>query len=302
MLKTGLLALVGLLGTEAVVGQMKKQFSVEDQESCKTVYLHLKAKTGNCVIRPGQSTELLNFYSNQDLEDYAHTFSNEVRNAVCYVKLALENEGNSKVSKKISYQVLGRDDNENASSDKIWKLNLTDSKPYSLDLDYGLGNANVDLSGLAITRLKINTGSANVHVSYETGEENKVDMDTFYIKVDLGSLQVNQLNLSRSKVVVAEVSFGNMLLDFSNTPVVVPEVRGSVGAGNMIIMLPDESIPVKVNVNESWLCSMKLSRGLRKTGENTYTNAAFARSSKNALVFDLDVSMGKIVFREKARH
>jgi hypothetical protein len=81
----------------------------------------------------------------------------------------------------------------------------------------------------------------------------------------------------------------------------VPAVRGSVGAGNMIIMLPDDAVPVRVNVNESWLCSMKLSRGLKKTGEYTYTNAAYAKNSRNALTFDLDVSMGKIVFKEKSR-
>jgi hypothetical protein len=286
------------LAAGIAVGQMKKQFSVEDQEACKTVHLNLKAKTGNCIILPGQSTELLNFYSNQELEDYAHTFSNEVRNAVCYVKLALEHEGGSKVSKKISYQVLGREDNGN--TEKLWKLYLADDKPYSLDLDYGLGNANVNLSGLAISRLKINTGSANVNVSYDGRIENKVVMDTFFVKVDLGNLHVNQVNLSRSKYMVAEVSFGNMLLDFSDTPSVLPAVRGSVGAGNMIILLPDETVPVKVIINDSWLCSVKLTRGLKKTGENTYTNAAYARNPKNSLTFDLDVSMGKIMFKEKS--
>jgi hypothetical protein len=299
MLKTSVLACAGVLAAGIAAGQMKKQFAVEDQVACKTVQLNLKAKTGNCIIRPGESTELLNFYSNQDLEDYAHTFSNEIRNAVCYVKLALEHEGGTQVSKKISYQVLGRE--ESGNTEKLWKLYLADSKPYSLDLDYGLGNANVDLSGLAISRLKINTGSANVNVSYEGGAENKIDMDTFFVKVDLGNLHVHQLNLSRSKYVVAEVSFGNMLLDFSNTPTVVPSVRGSVGAGNMVILLPEETVPVKVTINDSWLCSMKLSRALKKTGEHTYTNAAYARNPKNALTFDLDVSMGKIVFKEKSR-
>jgi len=298
MLKKALLVFVGVMGTGMVVGQMKKQFAVENQEACKSVHLKVRAKTGNCMIRPGQSPELLNFYSNQDIEEYAHTFSNDVRDAVCYIKLGLEHEGNTKVSKKISYQVLGRE--ERSNTEKLWKLYLTDAKPYSLDLDYGLGHANVDLSGLAISRLKINTGSANVHVSYESGAENLVDMDTFYVKVDLGNLHVNQVNLSRSKVVMAEVSFGNMLLDFGNTPTITPMVRGSVGAGNMVIILPDDSVPVKVTINDSWLCSMKLSRSLRKTGENTYTNAAYAKSSKNALTFDLDVSMGKIIFKEKA--
>lgn len=298
MLKSAVLVCAGVMAVGIATGQMRKQFEVADQEACTTVHLNLKAKTGNCIIRPGESTELLNFYSNQDLEDYAHTFSNEIRNAVCYVKLALENEGGSKVSKKISYQVLGKE--ESGQTEKLWKLYLADSKPYSLDLDYGLGNANVDLSGLAVSRLKINTGSANVNVSYEGGAENKVVMDTFFVKVDLGNLHVHQLNLSRSKYVVAEVSFGNMLLDFSNTPTITPNVRGSVGAGNMVILLPEETVPVKVSINDSWLCSTKLSRSLKKTGENTYTNAAYGRNPKNALTFDLDVSMGKIVFKEKS--
>lgn len=294
--KTVVLAFVGLMGAGVVVGQMKKQFTVDNQESCSTVDVCLRAKTGNCFIRPGQTSELFTIYSNQNLEEYAHTFSNEVKNAICFVKLALEQEGQKGVSKKISYQVFG---GEERISDKFWKVYLTDTKPYSLDLDYGLGNANVDLSGLAIKRLKINTGSADVNVTYASGVENKVEMDTFYVKVDLGSLNVKQLNLSRSKVVIAEVGFGNIFLDFSNKPDQAPSVKGSVGAGNMIILLPEESVPVMVKINESWLCSVKLSKNLKRISENTYANAAYSSNPKNALTFDLDVSMGKIIFKEK---
>ncbi len=294
--KTLVLAFVGLISAGAVVGQMKKQFTVDNQESCSTVDVCLRAKTGNCFIRPGQTSELFTIYSNQNLEEYAHTFSNEVKNAICFVKLALEQEGQKGVSKKISYQVFG---GEERISDKFWKVYLTDTKPYSLDLDYGLGNANVDLSGLAIKRLKINTGSADVNVTYASGVENKVEMDTFYVKVDLGSLNVKQLNLSRSKVVIAEVGFGNIFLDFSNKPDHAPSVKGSVGAGNMIILLPEETVPVMVKINESWLCSVKLSKNLRRISANTYANAAYSSNPRNALTFDLDVSMGKIIFKEK---
>lgn len=294
--KTLVLAFVGLVSAGAVVGQMKKQFTVDNQKSCSTVDVCLRAKTGNCFIRPGQTSELFTIYSNQNLEEYAHTFSNEVKNAICFVKLALEQEGQKGVSKKISYQVFG---GEERISDKFWKVYLTDAKPYSLDLDYGLGNANVDLSGLAIKRLKINTGSADVNVAYASGVENKVEMDTFYVKVDLGSLNVKQLNLSRSKVVIAEVGFGNIFLDFSNKPDHAPSVKGSVGAGNMIILLPEETVPVMVKINESWLCSVKLSKNLKRISENTYANAAYSSNPRNALTFDLDVSMGKIIFKEK---
>jgi len=296
MVKTLSLALAGLLGVGAVAAQVKKQFTVDNQENCKTVDLSLRAKTGNCYIRSSQTSELLNIYSNQDLEEYAHSFSNEVKGAICFVKLALEQEGQRGVGKKISYQVFGGDER---ISDKFWKVYLTEDKPYTLNLDYGLGNAHVDLSGLAIKKLKINTGSADVNVAYASGMENKVEMDTFFVKVDLGSLNVKQLNLSRSKVVMAEVGFGNMYLDFSNTPEVMPSVMGSVGAGNMIIMLPDESVPVLVKITDSWLCSVNLPKSLKRIGQNAFGNAAYSRNSKNALTFDLDVSMGKIIFKEK---
>lgn len=276
--------------------QIKKQFTVENPAECKDIRLSLKAKTGNCFIRPSQTSDILNIYSNQDLEEYAHSFQNEIQNGTCIVKLALEQEGQKGVGKMISYQVFG---GEEKIDDKLWKVYLTDSKPYSLDLDYGLGMANVDLSGLAIKNLRINTGSADVNVSYSSGLENKVVMDTFFVKVDVGSLNVRQVHLSRAKVMLADVGFGNMFLDFSERPSVGNHVMGSVGAGNLVILLPSEDVPVKVKINESWLCSINLSRSLQRVGENTFANAAYERNPKNAITFDLDVSLGKIIFKEK---
>jgi len=277
-------------------GQIKKQFTVESPEACQAVELSMKAKVGNCFIRPSQATDILNIYSNQDLEEYGHSFKKEMREGTVFVKLNLEQENQRGVGQMISNQVFGSDEKV---TDKLWKVYLTDSKPYSLDLVYGLGNANVDLSGLAIKRLKINTGSADVNVSYSSGLENKVEMDTFFVKVDVGSLSVKQLSLSRSKVVLVDVGFGNMYLDFSNRPLVNHHVRGSVGAGNLVIALPSDDIPVLVKVNESWLCSVSLSRSLQRIGENTFANAAYEKNSADALTFDLDVSLGKIIFREK---
>lgn len=291
------IAVIGSGLTSGAWGQIKKQFSVENTEKCRRVELHLKAKTGNCFIRPSQNADLLNIYSNQDLEEYNHSFSNEISDNTCKVKLALEQEGQKGVSQKISYRVFGSGENP---SDKFWKVYLTDKMPYSLDLDYGLGNANIDLSGLAIERLKINTGSADVNISYSSGIENQVEMDTFFVNVDMGSLNARQLNFSRSRVVIAEVGFGNIWLDFSNKPTASNHIIGSVGAGNLVITLPNEDTPVWVKINDSWLCSVSPSKSLKKISDNTFANAAYGRDHHNALTFDLEVSMGKIIFKEKS--
>jgi len=275
-------------------GQIKKQFTVENTQACENIKLHLRANSGNCYIKPSQSAEILNVFSNQDETSYSHNYSKETKGKTCEVYLNLEETDSEGIGQTISTRMFGTSDEP--ASDKLWKMYLTDSKPYQLELCYGVGNANVDLSGLAISKLKINTGSADVNVGY-TSMENQVDMDTFSVKVDLGSLNVKNLNLSRTRYMVADVGFGNMTLDFSERPLVSNNIKGSVGAGNLVIVMPSEETPVLIRIHESWLCSVKLPAGLKKLKENTFVNNAYKKDAKNSLTFDLDVSMGSIVFK-----
>jgi hypothetical protein len=97
---------------------------------------------------------------------------------------------------------------------------------------------------------------------------------------------------------VADVGFGNMMLDFSSTPAISNKIRGSVGAGNLVIILPSAETPVIVKVKDSWLCSVNVPQSLKKISEGTYANAAYKKDAKNSLTFDLDVSMGSISFKD----
>jgi hypothetical protein len=277
-------------------GQIKKQFTVENTQACEVIKLNLRANSGNCYIKPSQNPEILNVFSNQDESSFSHSYRKETRGKTCEVYLNLEEVYAEGIGQTISTKMFG---NEKPTSDKIWKMYLTDSKPYLLELNYAVGNAHVDLSGLAVRKLKINTGSADVNVGYNS-LGNQIDMDTFAIKVDLGSLNVRNLNMSRTKFMVADVGFGNMMLDFSNTPLVGNKIKGSVGAGNLVIILPSSETPVFVKIKDSWLCSVKVPSGLKKVGENTFQTESYSKDAKNALVFDLDVSMGHIVFKESS--
>jgi hypothetical protein len=283
----------------AIVGmacaQMKRQFTVENSPACQRVSLHLKANSGDCYIKAGYTSEILNIFSNQDQSSYSHQFRKEIVNNSCQVSLNFENTDSRSIGQTISTRMFGEVKANN--NNKIWKVYLSDSKPYDLQLEYGVGNAHVDLSGLAIRKLKINTGSADVNIGYSS-LENKVDMDTLSVKVDLGSLHVQNISLSRTRYTSADVGFGNMTLDFSaNPPLVGNRIEGSVGAGNLTIILPSANTPVVVTINDSWLCSVKIPDSLKKIRANTFANAAYSENAKNALVFNLDVSMGNIIFR-----
>jgi len=282
------------------LGQIKKQFTVENTQ-CERIKLCLKANSGNCYVKPSQNADILNVFSNQPESAYSHNFRKEVKGSTCEVYLNLEETQSEGLGQTISTRFFGAS-TESPTGDKIWKMYLTDSKPYLLELNYGMGNANVDLSGLAVKRLKINAGSADVNVGYPSSLENQIDMDTFFVKVDLGSVNVRNINLSRTRHIVADVGFGNMTLDFGSKPFASNKIKGSVGAGNLVIMLPGNDTPVLVKIQDSWLCSVKMSPSLKKVSENTFANAAYSKDAKNSLTFELDVSMGNIIFKEEARH
>ncbi|HEX6223483.1 MAG TPA: hypothetical protein VFZ52_03690, partial [Chryseolinea sp.] len=203
------------------------------------------------------------------------------------------------ISQTISTRFFGSSDKP--VGDKLWKMYLTDSKPYFLELHYGIGNANIDLSGLAIKTLKVNTASADVNVGYYSSLENQIDMDTFFVKVDLGSVNVKNLNMSRARYMMADVGFGNMTLDFRSKPLVSNKIKGSVGAGNLTILLPSNDTPMLVKIKDSWLCSVRIPDQFKKISENVFANAAYTKDAKNSLMFDLDVSMGNIIFKQEYR-
>ncbi len=286
------------LGVSLIItafGQIKKQFTVEDAPGCGEIKLCLKANSGNCFIKPGSDSHILNVFSNQSENNYSHNFKKEVKGNICDVMLRLEEAEAEGIGKNISTRFFGAD--SEPVNDKVWKMYLTESKPYDLQLDYGVGNAHVDLSGLSIKKLKINTASADVIVGYFSALENQLDMDTFSVKVDVGSINVKNISLSKPKQVVADVGFGSMTLDFTTQPLITSKVRGSVGAGNLTILLPANETPVLVRIKDSWLCSVKLPASLKKISENTFASATYTKGAKNALIFDLDVSMGNIIFK-----
>jgi hypothetical protein len=294
-----LLTWCGIALVVTAFGQIKKQFTVEDTPNCENIKLHLKANSGNCFIKPSQETDILNVFSNQTEASYSHNFRKEIKGKTCDVLLNLEEVQSEGLGQTISTRFFNSE--EKNVSDKIWKMYLSEAKPYLLELNYGVGHAHVDLSGLAIKRLKINTASADVIVGYFSSLQNQVDMDTLNVRVEVGSLNVRNLNLSRTKNIVADVGFGSMILDFSNKPLVHSRVKGSVGAGNLTILLPSEDVPVLIKIEDSWLCSVKMPGYLKKVSENTFANAAYSKDKRNPVTFDLDVSLGNIIFKESAK-
>jgi hypothetical protein len=278
-----------------VVAQTQQHFRVESSGAYKVISLNYSASSGVCYLGPGNSQEALAVYSSKDIEDFNYSFNKNNNNGHMAITLKLEEKNTQSFSQSISSRVFDKP----AEEENVWKVFLSEDVPYQLDLTYGIGSAYIDLSGISITSLKVNTGSADVNIGYLTSFANPIEMEKMFVKVDLGNVNVRQLYKARAKEIVAEVGFGNMLLDLAETPTVTSHVRASVGAGTLEILIPRHDCPIIIKVKSSMLCDVKLTKSFREIEEDVFVNNDYDKDAENLLKFDVDVALGNIIFKEK---
>src|SRR5688572_28768358 len=113
--------ILGLIGVGLAIvgvsfGQIKKQFSVDDSQTCEKIKLKLKANSGTCYLKPSHNPEILTVFSNTD--QFSHQLSKDVSGSTCEVMLSLEEAQSEGLSSTISYKVFG---SEKPVQEKFWK-------------------------------------------------------------------------------------------------------------------------------------------------------------------------------------
>lgn len=121
-------------------------------------------------------------------------------------------------------------------------------------------------------------------------------MDTFLVKVDLGSITTQNVNLSNARHVIADVGFGNAVLDFNQCPKRKCNVNASVGAGNLKVIMPSRNAPAIIYFKKSPLCNISIKGGFEEVEKDVYVNSEYAAGAENLLTFTLDVALGNITF------
>jgi hypothetical protein len=269
------------------IAQQPYSLTVNPIDEYDNVKVALNATDGHCHIAPGSNSNPVHIdnSANTRIEERINGRTKEID-----IKLSetTETAFGSVISKKLfSTQEVG---------DQGWKVYLSAAKPMDLNLAYAVGDTHLDLSGLPIERLKLKTGSSNVFVNYKSGKGNSITMDTMLINVDMGSFETKNLHLSNSQNILADVGFGSVLLDFEDAASVSTNVEASVGAGKLEILLPSIQIPVKININNSPLCRVKIPANFTRISDHEFVNTT-AQSPSGYINFNVDVAVGHVIFR-----
>jgi len=284
------------ISASGICQELHKHFEAGDSTANK-VSLNMTTKAGKSFINAVDSQKPVVVLSRHE-NDFAssnYKIVSEGKTQNIEAQLACKDHAGDNFTEAIASNIFGGSKTEN----DLWQVNLSEHIPFDLDLHYLVGSSQIDLSNLSVEKLKIKSGSADVFIKYSNQKRNAVAMDTFFIKVNMGNIDVQDLDLVAAKEIIAEVGFGNIHLDCGNRWEMNSHVEASVGAGTMVITLPEKNVPVLVKLNDSPLCHIKMGKNFQKVGHNVYGNEAYRKDKTNSIEFSLDVGMGSISFEDK---
>ena len=158
-----------------------------------------------------------------------------------------------------------------------------------LFLDFGVGDAEIDLTNIAITRLNINCGLSDVTV--EINKRNDVSCKDVNIESGLGDLEVYGLGNLGAEDIDINVGLGSAEIDLTGEKIYDMEVDVDVGLGSLDMILPDEA-NIEVYVDASFLSSVDI-YGLKQK-KNKYWISDDWDSSNPTISMDVNVGMGSV--------
>jgi hypothetical protein len=135
------------------------------------------------------------------------------------------------------------------------RLNLTEEVPVKLNINTGVGDARLQLSGIKVSELELESGVGGSRIS--SYEPNTVVCDRIRIKNGVGSMDAIGLGNLNFRELEFEGGVGGANLDFTGEWKQDAEVRVQVGVGGVTIRMPRD-IGVRVEAEKNLFSGVHL--------------------------------------------
>lgn len=161
-----------------------------------------------------------------------------------------------------------------------------------LMLEFQEGNAVLDLSGLTLRGVTIRSAFSDVTVDYLT--PNQVNMPKFEVHTAKGNIVLNQVELSRAKVVTVKNEMGNTTVSLgpakTNTSAIY--LQNGVGACTLIV---DHNKPVKITLQRAIFSSVHVHKAdFEEIEDDVYVNQAYKRNPTQATIITCTTDLGDV--------
>lgn len=267
LLVGGLLAAAGAAeAQEWRTATSSRQRAGEDRLAVEVEYA-----AGNLSVRPGEGDLLYRMRMRYDAEKFTPIaeFDAERRS----VRLGLDGRSRD----------LNVDGDDMGSAD----LSLSPSVPTDLRLEFGAGEAELDLGGLALRSVHLSTGASDSRVRWD--RPNRVEAERVEISAGAARLEASGLGNARAREYRFKGGVGQLILGFEGRWERDAEATVELGMGALTLRLP-RGLGVRID-QDSFLTSFD-APGMEKRGGSYYSRDW--ESAEHRLTIDVDAAIGSV--------
>lgn len=165
-------------------------------------------------------------------------------------------------------------------------ISLSRDVPLDLELQFGAGEAEIELGGMTLRTLEIATGASDTDITFS--EPNRIAASSVIIQAGAADLRVMGIGNTRAREVEFEGGVGATVLDFSGASA---DINASVemGVGSVTLRLP-RSHGIRLN-RSSFLTSFDEGGLTRRDGSYFSSNY---ETAAHKLTIDISAALGSI--------
>lgn len=189
--------------------------------------------------------------------------------------------------RRLRFGIEGRGRPRSTESGSAAKLHLTREVPMDLDLEFGAGKAEIDLTGMALERLELSTGASQTSVNF--GAPNPVQASEITIEAGAAELTVTGLGNTRAERITFRGGLGETVLDFGGEWTRSVQAKVEMGIGSLTLSIPRE-VGVRL-ARRSFLASFD-SAGLERRNDGYYSTTW--NDATTRLDMDVSAAIGSI--------
>lgn len=291
MLKKLCLLLIWIV-VEATPGlaQIVKEYKVAERKGFELVYLNFSTYKSLTQLKRVIHSDPIYIHGHLLKSNILPDFNYTIHDDFLDVSLIHKNIESDNLGKSITSKLFF----ENTDFDHTWDVGLSSNYLYDLDFNLGMGKADFDLSQIPLSQLKIKSASSDVLIHYGTNIPNQVAMDTLLVTLNMGTVEVQRANYTNAKIMIIEVSYGKIELNYSDGLAGSSQVIAAISGGSIYLKLPPDSNPVKIKMKKNAMCRTVFPKYLKSIDKETYVTKGYKPSDPKLLELILDVGVGSI--------
>jgi hypothetical protein len=175
--------------------------------------------------------------------------------------------------------------------DNEWLLFFSDRVALDLSFELGMTEAELDMTGLRVERLRVESGMAKTTLAFD--ELNPVTMEHLDVEAGMTKFVGRKLGNARFEHFALEGGAGSFDLDFTGGPLPPgAEAEIEVGVSSLLVKLPDDA-PVILYAPDSWLARVEVPNGFIKRGKGLWHSQQVQRE-EDAFIVRIEAGMGKV--------